>query len=205
MVHCAPPCPTIRPVPLTQSAGEDAESALKDNRDKGLKPDDSSEKIPFPEFPMITFPLKLKYPVPEIRMFSLVATCVPLSVMLEFDGAAPAPPPLTKVFAVRAALVAHVLALEKYGMPPLVPATVSAGVVVGVATEIRPPVKETLVTVAALVLQVEQEIAPAALMAMGDVPLNPAEPTAVIGNWPVTSAPARFTAELVTVCVLPAK
>ena len=32
-------------------------------------------------------------------------------------------------------------------MPPDVPATVNAGVVVGVATEIRPPVNETLVTV----------------------------------------------------------
>ena len=32
-------------------------------------------------------------------------------------------------------------------MPPLVPATVNAGVVVGLATEIKPPVKPTLVTV----------------------------------------------------------
>lgn len=32
-------------------------------------------------------------------------------------------------------------------MPPEVPATVRAGVVVGVATEISPPVKLTLVTV----------------------------------------------------------
>jgi len=31
-------------------------------------------------------------------------------------------------------------------MPPFVPATVKAGVVVGVATEIKPPVKLTLVT-----------------------------------------------------------
>ena len=37
--------------------------------------------------------------------------------------------------------------LEKYGMPPLVPATVSAGVVVGLATVIMPPVKLTEVTV----------------------------------------------------------
>ena len=34
-------------------------------------------------------------------------------------------------------------------MPPEVPATVNAGVVVGVATEIMPPVKPTLVTVPA--------------------------------------------------------
>jgi hypothetical protein len=32
-------------------------------------------------------------------------------------------------------------------MPPLVPATVNAGVVVAVATEMMPPVKLTLVTV----------------------------------------------------------
>jgi hypothetical protein len=42
---------------------------------------------------------------------------------------------------------AHVEVEEKYGIPPLVPATVKAGVVVGLATEIRPPVKPTLVTV----------------------------------------------------------
>jgi hypothetical protein len=43
--------------------------------------------------------------------------------------------------------LAQVLALEKYGMPPDVPATVNAGVVLAVATEIKPPVKLTLVTV----------------------------------------------------------
>jgi hypothetical protein len=43
--------------------------------------------------------------------------------------------------------VAQVDALLKYGMPPLVPATVNAGVVVAVATETIPPVKLTLVTV----------------------------------------------------------
>ncbi len=37
--------------------------------------------------------------------------------------------------------------LEKYGMPPEVPATVNAGVVVAVATETIPPVKLTEVTV----------------------------------------------------------
>jgi hypothetical protein len=54
------------------------------------------------------------------------------------------------------------------------------------------------------VLHVAQPMAPAALIVMGDVPLNPALPTALMGSWPVTSA-ARFTAELVTVCVEPAK
>jgi hypothetical protein len=37
--------------------------------------------------------------------------------------------------------------LEKYGTPPEVPATVNAGVVVGVATDTMPPVQLTLVTV----------------------------------------------------------
>jgi hypothetical protein len=46
-----------------------------------------------------------------------------------------------------AAELAQVLALEKYTTPPEVPATVSAGVDVGVATVIRPPVNETDVTV----------------------------------------------------------
>ena len=62
-------------------------------------------------------------------------------------GATPAPPPTISALAVSAALLAQVLALEKYGTPPDVPATVSAGMVVAVATLIRPPVKLTLVTV----------------------------------------------------------
>ena len=43
--------------------------------------------------------------------------------------------------------VAQVDALEKYGIPPVAPATVNAGVVVAVATDTMPPVKLTLVTV----------------------------------------------------------
>jgi hypothetical protein len=45
-------------------------------------------------------------------------------------GAVPAPPPSTTPPAASNAEDAHVLALEKYTMPPLVPATVNAGVVV---------------------------------------------------------------------------
>jgi hypothetical protein len=52
--------------------------------------------------------------------------------------------------AVKTPDVAHVLAELKYGMPPDVPATVKAGVVVAVATEIMPPVNPTLVTVPAV-------------------------------------------------------
>jgi hypothetical protein len=68
-------------------------------------------------------------------------TPVPVVVV---DGATPAPPPIISAFAARMDDVAHVLALLKYGTPPLVPATVKANVpavVIGdPATEIRPPV-----------------------------------------------------------------
>jgi hypothetical protein len=70
--------------------------------------------------------------------------------MLEtVEGAAPAPPPTTRELAASAALEAQVLLAEKYTIPPLVPATVNAGVVVGVATETIPPVNPTVVTVPA--------------------------------------------------------
>jgi len=70
-------------------------------------------------------------------------------------GATPAPPPITGAFAVSAPDVAHVEALLKYGIPPDVPATVSASVPLDVtgepATPIKPPVKvwPTLVTLPA--------------------------------------------------------
>ena len=78
-----------------------------------------------------------------------VTTPVPVVVVL---GAAPAPPPIIKAFADNRVDVAHVDVLEKYGIPPEVPATVSANVpevVMGEPeTEIKPPVKDcaTLVT-----------------------------------------------------------
>ena len=62
-------------------------------------------------------------------------------------GAAPAPPPSTILLAVSAPDDAQAVPLEKYGMPPLVPAIVNAGVVVGVATDTMPPVQLTDVTV----------------------------------------------------------
>lgn len=64
-------------------------------------------------------------------------------------GAVPAPPPRTSPPEASNAEDPHVVAPEKYGIPPEVPATVNAGVVVAVATEINPPVNETLVTVPA--------------------------------------------------------
>jgi hypothetical protein len=63
-------------------------------------------------------------------------------------GVAPAPPPSTTPLAVRAPELAQVVALEKYGMPPDVPAIVNAGVVVPVATVTIPPVHPTEVTYA---------------------------------------------------------
>jgi hypothetical protein len=62
-------------------------------------------------------------------------------------GAVAAPPPSRTCPAPRSSEDAQVDALEKYGIPPEVPATVRAGVLVAVAMEINPPVKDTLVTV----------------------------------------------------------
>ena len=72
---------------------------------------------------------------------------------------------------------------------------VSAGVLVGVAREVvnsgdRFPALK-LVTVALVVLQVAQPIAPAELIVIGDVPLNPALPTFAIGIAVGKSATTR--------------
>jgi hypothetical protein len=83
---------------------------------------------------------------PEEPVFTPKAVTTPVPVVT-VAGAAPAPPPTTKAFAASAAEVAQVLPLEKYGIPPDVPATVKAGVDVAVATVMIPPVKPTLVTV----------------------------------------------------------
>jgi hypothetical protein len=79
-----------------------------------------------------------------------------------------------------------VLVLEKYAIPPLVPATVNAGVVVGVAMETRPPVKETLETEPVPVPHVGQEIL-VPETTMGEVPEMGAEP---IGAGPCCAATA---------------
>jgi len=73
-----------------------------------------------------------------------VNTPVPVVVV---DGAAPAPPPITIAFAANAAELAQVDPLEKYGIPPDVPAIVNAGVDVAVAIDTIPPVQLTDVTV----------------------------------------------------------
>lgn len=72
-----------------------------------------------------------------------VTTPVPVVVVA---GATPAPPPKTIALAANAAEVAQAVALEKYGIPPLVPATVRAKVPLVVIgdppTEIMPPVND---------------------------------------------------------------
>ena len=95
---------------------------------------------------------------PALPTLAARAVRMPVPVVT-VAGAAPAPPPTTSALAASAAEVAQVVPLEKYGMPPEVPATVSAGVVVAVATETMPPVKPTLVTVPLpLLLNVVQSV-----------------------------------------------
>ena len=64
-------------------------------------------------------------PTPEV-------TRTPLFAVAMLAGATPAPPPMTSPFAASTPDDAHAAAPEKYGMPPLVPATVSARVPVPV-------------------------------------------------------------------------
>jgi hypothetical protein len=91
-----------------------------------------------------------------------VKTCpvVPAAVA---TGAAPAPPPYTTPYCDKAAEDAQVVPLLKYGTPPEVPAIVSAGVVVGLATETMPPVQPTVDTVPVLLaLEASKVTVPAA-------------------------------------------
>ena len=93
---------------------------------------------------MMALPCTMNAPEEPVFTPKAVTTPVPVVVVA---GAAPAPPPTTKAFAASAADVAQVVPLEKYGIPPDVPATVMAGVDVAVAIDSKPPVKLTLVTV----------------------------------------------------------
>jgi hypothetical protein len=65
---------------------------------------------------------------------------IPVPVVV-VAGAAPAPPPITSALAANAVEDAQVVPLEKYGIPPLVPATVRASVPEPVTGE---PVTETI-------------------------------------------------------------
>ena len=82
-------------------------------------------------------------PVPVTVLPSAVITPEPVEIV---EGGDPAPPPITRAFATRTADDAQDEAELKYGMPPLVPATVNArvpDVVTGdPPTEINPPVKD---------------------------------------------------------------
>ena len=89
-------------------------------------------------------PLTTKAPAVPVFTPSAVTTPVPVVTVA---GATPAPPPTTKALAAKAADVAQVVPLLKYGTPPEVPAIVNAGVVVPVATDTIPPVQPTEVTV----------------------------------------------------------
>jgi hypothetical protein len=95
-------------------------------------------------------PLTTNAPAEPTFVPNAVKTPVPVAVVV---GGLPAPPPIKRVFAVKTAEDAHVEAELKYGIPPDVPATVSANVpdvVIGdPETDISPPVNDcpTLVTV----------------------------------------------------------
>jgi hypothetical protein len=66
-------------------------------------------------------------PTAELVNGSAAIIEVPLSVMLEFVGAPPAPPPFTRMFELRMPDEVSVVVLLKYGIPPevTVPATVT--------------------------------------------------------------------------------
>ena len=118
-------------------------------------------------------PLATNAPAVPTLAPNAVTTPVPVVVVA---GAAPAPPPMTKAFAVNAADDAQVLAEEKYGTPPDVPATVNARVpelVTGdPATDMRPPVNvcPTLVTVPVVGVAQVGAPAPALVSTWPEVP-----------------------------------
>jgi hypothetical protein len=142
----------LKPVPLTV---EDADSVVNAPVAGVVAPTVPLISIDAVPVRLVTVPLD---GVPKTPPFTTtepaVPTLTPRAVntfvpVATVDGATAAPPPTTSALAASTADVAQVVALEKYGIPPDVPATVNAGVVVGVATETTPPVKLTLVTVPA--------------------------------------------------------
>lgn len=136
-----------------------------------------------------------------------VTTPVPVVVVA---GAAPAPPPITKAFAAKAADVAQVVPLLKYGTPPEVPAIVNAGVVVPVATDTIPPVQPTDVTVPEpLLLNVVQSAAVRAPRLVADadgrlsVMTGVVVPVATVDETSVPVVPKVSAATEVTVPPVP--
>ena len=119
--------------------------------------------VTVPELGVPNAPLKVTN-APAEPTFTPKAVATPVPVVI-VDGATPAPPPIIKALAAKAAEVAQVVALEKYGIPPDVPVTVKASVpevVIGEPdTEIKPPVNDwaTEVTVPLpLLLKVVQSV-----------------------------------------------
>lgn len=108
--------------------------------------------VPNPTLPALRYSVFATAPavtlVNGITEFCVIVTAVASSLMVLTVGELPAPPPRIAKYCVSAPELAHVDALEKYGMPPEVPATVNAGVVVPVATVTSPPVHPTEVTYA---------------------------------------------------------
>lgn len=113
-----------------------------------VTPVDSGRPVTFVSVPLDGVPrappLITKDPADPVFTPKAVTTPVPVVMV---DGAKPAPPPTINALAVKTAEDAQLVPLLKYGMPPDVPATVNAGVVVGDAIETIPPVQLTEVTV----------------------------------------------------------
>jgi len=110
-------------------------------------------EAPVPLFKLVTGKLPVtsavKLTAPNVGAPAALpcSTVVVVPRLASGAGAAPAPPPTIRAYCVNAPELAQVEALEKYGIPPDVPAMVNAGVVVAVATDTMPPVQPTEVTV----------------------------------------------------------
>jgi hypothetical protein len=114
------------------------------------------------------------------------------------EGATAAPPPTTSEFAARTPEEAHVVAPEKYGMPPEVPATVRASVPAPVTgepeTEIKPPVNvcPTEVTVPPLPVA-EMVIDPVLFAIVTPVPAVSVDFVSVLPVvLPISNSPFRY-------------
>ena len=107
-------------------------------------------------------PLTTNAPAEPVLTPRAVTTPVPVVTVA---GAAPAPPPTTRAFAANSAELAQVVPLEKYGIPPEVPATVKASVPLVVIgdppTEIIPPVNDWATEVTVPLPPEEDNVPPA--------------------------------------------
>lgn len=79
-------------------------------------------EAPIPEPPSTMFPLESNDAVwPLVKVPEVVPKVVVFPLRAPDDGAVPAPPPMTGLFAVNRAEDESTELLEKYGTPPLVP------------------------------------------------------------------------------------